>query len=184
MNFNIYTFCKFHPVCILPFTKYKYLINNLFKLRTEIYSILINDGSLTKSIEYLTNDNVNLQKLQKYNCKLQLSKRKIRCVWIETSLYCQLTFARSLWITIYLQNTSKLTKELWNFPIGKYFIKNRSNISKVIHELYYGYNELIESTSIQKIPIWGRKYTLYYKNEYYITIQELFSYKIIKYLIK
>nr|ARW68247.1 hypothetical protein [Chondria sp. (in: red algae)] len=182
MNFNIYTFYKFNYICILPLIK----VNKLSKLpniKINIILILISEGSLTRSIEYLTKNIVYIQKSQKEDYKLNFQERKIRSVWMGTYLYTQLTFARSLWITIYNKKI-KIINQLSKLPIGKSFIKYELDILKTIHELYYGYNQFIDKSYIQHRPIWGRKYTIHYKNKYYITIQEFFSHEIIDHLIK
>nr|ARW63673.1 hypothetical protein [Chondria sp. (in: red algae)] len=176
MNFNIHTFYKFHCICILPLTK----INKLPELKkTTLDIILISEGSLTRSIEYLTSNTVYIQKSEKENYKLSFQKQKMRSVWMGTCIYSQLTFARSLWMTIDKKRSGFTSK----LPIGKSFIKHRLDIHKTIHELYYGYGQLMNIPHMYKQPIWGRKYTLYYKDKYYITIQEFFSPEIINGLI-
>nr|ARW64097.1 hypothetical protein [Chondria sp. (in: red algae)] len=181
MTVNIYTFYKFHSICTIPFTKIKHLtrINKL--IQVPLYILLINEGSLTRSTEYIVNSKAYIKKSQKEYKKLNSQTRKIRSVWIGANLYSKLIFARSLWRTIYQQNT-KLIEKLSNFPIGKSFIQHKLDIHKTIHELSYGYTHIINSKL--KKSIWTRKYTLYYRHQDYITIQEFFSTCIIEYLYK
>lgn len=180
MNFNLYIFYKFHCICIIPLVK----IHKLSRYKNTIVQILLtSEGSLTRSIEYLTNNIVYIQKSQKESSKLKFQERKIRSVWMSTCLYSRLIFARSLWITVYTKK-SKFNKKLSKIPIGKSFIKYELDIHKSIHELYYGYSQLLNIPYNPRSPMWGRKYTLYYKNQYYITIQEFFPDEITYELIK
>lgn len=60
-------------------------------------------------------------------------------------------------------------------PIGQFLIESQADIYKDIHEIYFGYSKNLENQFNSKGPIWGRKYTLYYHQEYLATIQEFFS---------
>nr|YP_009395120.1 hypothetical protein [Bryothamnion seaforthii]ARW63888.1 hypothetical protein [Bryothamnion seaforthii] len=174
MNLYINKFTKFHSICILPVQKMKDLksklpdlINNKWQL------ILINEGSLTNNIQYLSNSKICIKALQKGYKKYNDKNRIIRYVWMETSIYTSLIFARSLWILTC--NNLSLININSNHPIGLSFITRQIDIYKEMHEIYYGYCQKIEKEIRFKEPIWGRKYTLRYKGESYITIQEFFS---------
>nr|YP_009398402.1 hypothetical protein [Lophocladia kuetzingii]ARW67588.1 hypothetical protein [Lophocladia kuetzingii] len=174
MDFNIYTFNEFHSICNLPIYKIEKLNKKLLNLiPIQIKLLLINEGSLTKNVEYLSGKITKIFTMQKENRK---SKINIRCVWLETSIYTRLIFARSLWCIIY-KNTMGKENNI-DKPIGKLYIKHQVDIYKDIHEIYYGYCQNIEKcyqTQIKNTPMWGRKYSLYYENESYIIIQEFFS---------
>lgn len=180
MNFHIHASHKFNYICILPPTK----VNQLQRLLTKIPKVILtSEGSFTKNTEYFTNNLVYIKKLQKTRYNMNVKKQHIRSVWIGTFLYSRLVLARSLWLVIY-KKKSYLTKELLATPVGKSFIRNESDIYKRIDELCYGYNQFINKSYIYITPIWLKKYTLYYKSKYYVTIQEFFSYNTADYLLR
>nr|YP_009398201.1 hypothetical protein [Thaumatella adunca]ARW67387.1 hypothetical protein [Thaumatella adunca] len=175
MNFYIK---KYHSICILPINRIKYLTNKLPEsIMIQVKLILINDGSYTRTIQYITSHTTKIKISQKYYKKSVKINRQIRCVWLETSMYTKLTFARSLW-TLISNNIYRETIKNKS-PIGQSFIENQIDIYKDLHEIYYSYCKDLEKTLKFRDPIWGRKYTLYYKNQSYVTIQEFFSPKII-----
>nr|YP_009399659.1 hypothetical protein [Digenea simplex]ARW69478.1 hypothetical protein [Digenea simplex] len=154
-----------------------YLVRKLPELNeSKLKFMLINDGSLTKAIQYINNKKVHINSIQKRYTNNYTTERIIRYVWLETCTYTKLIFARSLWILIY--NKSPYMQISLNEPIGLSFIQHKIDICKTIHEIYYGYSNQLEETIKSQQPIWGRKYTLYYRNRGYITIQEFFSPKI------
>nr|YP_009391801.1 hypothetical protein [Acrosorium ciliolatum]ARW59945.1 hypothetical protein [Acrosorium ciliolatum] len=176
MNLYIYTFHQFYPFFILPnsdikLNYYNTEIKQLISVKWQL--ILTNEGSFTKALNALTGKKIKVKMSQKYNYKSKHINRNIRCVWLENSLYTKLTFARSLWLFIYSNDINiELIK---NKPIGNSFIENKIDIYRNIHEIYYGYSEYLEKNFIINQGIWGRKYTLYYNYNSYITIQEFFS---------
>lgn len=176
MNLYIYTFHQFYPFCILPINKIRLDYSNtkikeLISVKWQL--ILTNEGSFTKALNALTGKKITIKMTQKYNYKSKDITRNIRCVWLENSLYTKLTFARSLWLFIYTNEISvELVKKQ---PIGNSFTHNKIDIYRNIHELYYGYSEYLEKNFMINQAIWGRKYTLYYNYNSYITIQEFFS---------
>nr|YP_009397179.1 hypothetical protein [Thuretia quercifolia]ARW66365.1 hypothetical protein [Thuretia quercifolia] len=99
--------------------------------------------------------------------------KNIRSIWLENSLYTKLMFAKSIWkFKYYNEIDTKITN---NKPIGKSIILLQIDILKEIHEINYGYCKYLEDKFQTNIPIWGRKYTLYYNNKSYVTVQEFFS---------
>ena len=165
---------KFNYICIFPMNRINYLADKLPEsIIIQVKLILVNDGSHTRTIQYITSQTTNIQIAQNYYKKSTKISRQIRCVWLETSIYTKLTFARSLW-TI-LSNNIDIKTIQKKSPIGQSFIENKIDIYKDLHEIYYGYCKDFEKTLKFKKPIWGRKYTLYYKNQSHITIQEFFS---------
>lgn len=177
MNIHVYTFHKFQPLLILPINTKKSIYSNLRISKIipiEWQLILINEGSFTETLNALTGKEIKVTMSQKYNN----ITRNIRCVWLETSIYTKLTFARSLWLLIDTKQVHfKLTT---NQPIGKSFIHNKIDIYRNLHEIYYGYCKYLEKQFLTNQPIWGRKYTIYYNYDCNITIQEFFSPYIIK----
>nr|YP_009393468.1 hypothetical protein [Bostrychia simpliciuscula]ARW62030.1 hypothetical protein [Bostrychia simpliciuscula] len=179
----MYTFYKFHPICIIPIYKIKCLnnkFNSFFPNQWQL--ILMNEGSLTKSLSNLTSKIIQTNLLQKEYKKYQVVKRNIRCVWLETSIYTKLIFARSLWILIYNNKIYKIINT--NKPIGFSLIENKIDTYKQIHEIYYGYCQKLEKNFTLKTAIWGRKYTLHYSNKSSTIIQEFFSPYIKKFFTK
>lgn len=177
---NIYVFHKFHPIFTLQTKRIKYHFKYLDKLVPIIWQIiLINEGSFTLTLDSLTHTKTKTKMYQK---KYEISPhitRNIRCVWLETTIYTKLTFARSLWLLTYkdLSNIDKFSYQ----PIGQSLIDSKTDIYKQIHEIYYGHCEYLEKYFKTDKPIWGRKYTLYYNNISYTTIQEFFSPNLIKF---
>nr|YP_009396757.1 hypothetical protein [Ophidocladus simpliciusculus]ARW65943.1 hypothetical protein [Ophidocladus simpliciusculus] len=166
-----------HIVCTIPINKFKYLINKVPELLpVQLQIILINEGSFTRTLKYLTSQIIKVKTSQKEQNIKTNTIRKIRCVWLETSIYTKLLFARSLWYLIYKNRQLQNIKS--QLPIGQSFIEHQIDIHKKIHEIHYGYCEELERTLKSKEPLWGRKYTLYYKDKSYLTIQEIFSQKI------
>nr|ARW68651.1 hypothetical protein [Palisada sp.] len=173
MNFYIYTFHKFYPTFVLDINKLKKcksLLSYINTVETQVGSISL--GSLTRYFKYLTSQKIYINKLQIKNYELVLESRKIRCIWINKYLYSQLTLARSLWITI--RTKTHQFGKLSLLPIGISVINEKMDIHRVTHEIYYGYCKKIELLTQNTKSTFGRKCTLYYKNRYYITIQEFF----------
>jgi len=158
---------KFQYILIIPVQNLSLHIHYLIPHRWQI--ILLNDGSLTQTLHYLTKTNVKLSIFQK--------NKYLRCIWLENSIYTKLVFARSLWQL----NQRYLPSFINSKALGRNFIQSQVEIYKKINEIYYGYS-LTKKIGYQK-PIWGRKYTLYYKNIMIITIQEFFSPSIIDFFL-
>ena len=174
---------NFYPICTLSMQEVNSLKERLILVkRLKPIILLTSEGSLTRAVEYLTGNKVYITKLARSNFQTGCEHRKIRCIWMETSLYTRLVFARSLWITLFNYNFKKTIKD--NTPIGETFINQRTDIDKNIHELYYGYYSTSQNQSQINKPLWGRKYTLYYKSSYYITIQEFLLPELTNYLIR
>nr|QCI06382.1 hypothetical protein [Dictyurus purpurascens] len=170
MDQNIYTFHKFHSVFILPIKKNNYLrkkLLNIIKLEWKL--ILINEGSLTQVLHSLSGNKLKIQMFQKSNKYY----KNIRSIWLEDSLYTKLIFARSMWMYKYINEINNKIKN--KKPLGKSIIISQIDILRKIHEINYGYCQYLEYKFQSNIPIWGRKYTLYYNNKAYITVQEFFS---------
>nr|QCI07961.1 hypothetical protein [Plumaria plumosa] len=167
-------FHKFHPIFTMQARRIKCNFKYLDKLVPIIWQIILtNEGSFTLTLDSLTYTKTRIKMSQK---KYEISShitRSIRCVWLENTIYTKLTFARSLWLLTYkdLQCIEKYNYQ----PIGQSFIESKTDIYKQIHEIYYGHCQYLEKYFKTDKPIWGRKYTLYYKNISYTTIQEFFS---------
>nr|YP_010619614.1 hypothetical protein PN023_pgp150 [Tayloriella tenebrosa]WAX03627.1 hypothetical protein [Tayloriella tenebrosa] len=176
-------FNTFHPICISQLQNNK-LINSKISnpLKTSLKIAMLNEGSHTRLIQYLTNKKIKIQLLQQSEKKLIKIQRRIRYVWLETSAYTKITFARSLW-TIKEQelNTNKIKK---NLPIGQSFIHSKIDTQKEINELYYCYCKDLEQKLKSKQAIWGRKYKLNYEKNSSILIQEFFSKKLCFFKLK
>lgn len=176
-------FHQFHYIFVLPINNQKHLSYKLnYLIPRKLQPILLNDGSLTKILNYINNKQVTLEKFQKSNYTLK-SNRYLRYVYIQNCLYTKLIFARSLWQFKYTNNKSKRENLNNNMPIGISIIKSDIDVYKKIHEIYYGYCVQLENDTYCNQPIWGRKYTLYYNHESFITIQEIFSPYIVNFFI-
>nr|YP_010850775.1 hypothetical protein Ycf21 [Lophurella mutabilis]WGH13581.1 hypothetical protein Ycf21 [Lophurella mutabilis] len=171
MKFDINTF---HPICILSLKQNNFInnkISNLIKIPLTI--TVINEGSHTRLIQYLTSHKIEITVLQQNEKKVHKIQRRIRYVWLETSIYTKMTFARSLW-TI-KEKEVQINRIKRNLPIGQSFIKTRIDTNKDINELYYFYCKDLEKELRSKKAIWGRKYKLNYEYNSFILIQEFFS---------
>nr|YP_009394908.1 hypothetical protein [Polysiphonia stricta]ARW63470.1 hypothetical protein [Polysiphonia stricta] len=142
-------------------------------LNKKVKAIVLNKGSHTRLIQYLNNQKTNIEILQKKEKKLVKNIRQIRYVWLETSVYTKITFARSLWTIV---NNKKPIKELKiTIPIGHLLIKNKADINKTMYEIYFCYCKDLEKKLRLRGEIWGRKYMISQKNNISILIQEFFS---------
>nr|ARW60146.1 hypothetical protein [Laurencieae sp.] len=183
MNFHINTFYTFYAICVLPLNKIDYWKYKLSKIKANNLNMLIrHEGSLTRSINYMFNKQSDLQRLQRPTHKLIKQSRSIRCIWITKYIYTNLTLARSLWVR--MQKNATMLEILSGTPIGESVLNYNIDTDKTIHELYYGYFQTIGAQKNNTQILWGRKYTLYYKNTHSITIQEFFSNESIIYLTK
>nr|YP_010851171.1 hypothetical protein Ycf21 [Aphanocladia delicatula]WGH14174.1 hypothetical protein Ycf21 [Aphanocladia delicatula] len=174
MQFEVNTF---HPICVVSLKQNNFITNkksNSIKILTKI--IVINEGSHTRLIQYLTNEEIKIKILQQNEKKNQKVHRRIRYVWLETSIYTKMTFARSLW-TI-KEKDLQINKIKRNLPIGQSFITTKIDINKYINEFHYFYCKDLEKELRSKKAIWGRKYKLKYEHNSCILIQEFFSPKI------
>nr|YP_009399053.1 hypothetical protein [Taenioma perpusillum]ARW68450.1 hypothetical protein [Taenioma perpusillum] len=165
-------------IYIDPCYQFQYLlVISIQNLNQKIYNlipkiwqmILLNDGSLTQTLHYLTKTNIKLSIFQK--------NKYLRCIWLENSIYTKLIFARSLWKI----NQQYLPTFINSKALGRNFIQSQVEVYKKLNEIYYGYS-LIKEVKYHK-PIWGRKYTLYYNNIIIITIQEFFSPSIVDFFL-
>lgn len=175
-------FRQFQYIFVLPINENKHIrqkLNDLIPIKLQI--ILLNEGSLTKILNYTNIKPVTLKKSQKTNETLK-NYRYLRYIYIENCLYTKLIFARSLWQFKY-KNYKTKQKELENYlPVGISILKYNIDIYKQIHEIYYGYCVQLENKLNCNQPLWARKYTLSYNHESFITIQEFFSPHIINFL--
>nr|YP_009393259.1 hypothetical protein [Symphyocladiella dendroidea]ARW61821.1 hypothetical protein [Symphyocladiella dendroidea] len=169
-------FNTFHPICILQLKDNQLISTKISKcIKVSLKIAVINEGSHTRSIQYLTNQKIKIQLLQQNEKKSTKIQRRIRYVWLETSAYTKITFARSLWkIKERDLNNNKIKR---NLPIGQSFINSKIDTQKEIHELYYCYCKDLEKELRSKQAIWGRKYKLSYEKNSSILIQEFFSKK-------
>nr|YP_009295376.1 hypothetical chloroplast RF21 [Dasya binghamiae]AOH77388.1 hypothetical chloroplast RF21 [Dasya binghamiae] len=174
MAVYIYTFYKFHYMFILPQEKIKYLTKNSCKfIPIEWQLILANEGSFTQILNSLSGKKIHINMLQKNHYTSKNMNKHIRCIWLENSIYTKFIFARSIWIFTYLDTIDNIIQA--NKPIGNSLINSQVDTYKNIHEIYYGYSKDLEQKFQNHQPLWGRKYTLYYKNKSSVTIQEFFS---------
>lgn len=179
---NIYPIHNFHPILKIAkkqSSTWNKQILNCIPLEWQF--ILMNDGSFTQNLNSLLIKKPHILVCQKSN---QISKnyiKNIRIVWLENKNQNKFTFARSIWI---LNNNTYINLNLLNEqPLGYSLIEYETDITKNIQEIYYGYNNYLESKFDSKELIWGRKYTIFYKSKSYITIEEFFSPKLL-YLFK
>nr|YP_010619419.1 hypothetical protein PN189_pgp151 [Xiphosiphonia pinnulata]WAX03432.1 hypothetical protein [Xiphosiphonia pinnulata] len=170
-------FNTFHPICVLQLQNNKLISTKISKsIEISLKIAVINEGSHTRLIQYLTNQKIKIQLLQQNEKKLTKIHRRIRYVWLETSVYTKITFARSLWTIKEKEfKTNKIKRDL---PIGQSFINSKIDTQKEINELYYCYCKNLEKELRSKQAIWGRKYNLNYENNSSILIQEFFSKKL------
>nr|WGH12985.1 hypothetical protein Ycf21 [Echinothamnion sp.] len=167
----------FHPICVISIKKNNFITNKQFNsIRIFTKIIVINEGSHTRLIQYLTNQEIEIKILQKDEKKVHKVHRRIRYVWLETSIYTKMTFARSLWTIT--EKDLQINKIKKNLPIGQSFIKTKIDTYKYINEFHYFYCKDLEKELRSKKAIWGRKYKLKYEHKSYILIQEFFSPKI------
>lgn len=177
-------FYNFHFVFILSINKKKYFQNKLSHLIPIYWQvILFNEGSLTEILNCLNGKQVIFKMYQKNNSASR-NNRYLRCIWIESCLYTKMMFAQSLWQFKYVNDNKQENKLKYNIPIGKLIIHTETDIYKQIHEIYYGYSIELENKLNYHEAIWGRKYTLYYNNKLFITIQEFFSPNITNFFIR
>jgi len=174
MDNYIYTFHKFHSIFILPEHKVvKFKTKSTILMPIEWQLILMNEGSFTQNLHSLTGQHLYIKMFQKFNNTSSNQYRNIRCIWLENSIYTKLLFARSIWVLNYIDT---IDKKVSNYsPLGISIIQSQIDIHKKTHEIYYGYCQYLEKKFQYNNPIWGRKYTLYYNNKSYVTIQEFFS---------
>lgn len=160
---------NFNFICILKEKKER----NLTYIKPRIKSITKNEGSHTRAINYLSTIKTNIKVSQLKNFELRNRRREIRYVWLETSIYTNITFARSLWT---IQNNKVFVEKLEKkIAIGQLLIKNKSDIHKEVIESYICYCKDLEKKLRFNGIIWGRKYTLNQKSNSHIIIQEFFS---------
>jgi len=110
------------PIYILSSKQNKEVMNTILSyINISTKFIFINEGSHTRSINYLNGNKVNITILEHSHTKRTKNARIIRHVWLETSSYAQMTFARSLWI-IKKKETDLNQRDI---PIGNSFIKKK-----------------------------------------------------------
>jgi len=137
----------------------------------------MNDGSFTQNLHSLIIKKPQILVCQKSNLISKNNIKSIRIAWLESDFKNKLTFARSIWL---LNHNTYINIDILNEkPLGYSLIQNETDIKKDIKEIYYGYNNYLESKFNSQEPIWGRKYTIYYKKKSHITIEEFFSPKLI-----
>lgn len=156
-------------ICILKTTKHK--ISNYICPKTKI--IINNEGSHTRVIQYSKCKETNIKILQRQNITNKREQKQIRYVWLATSTFTKLTFARSVWN---ISNNNKSLKILKHkTPIGQFFIRNKLDINKEMLEFLVFYCKDLEKKLGFKGEFWGRKYILQQKKHYQTIIQEFFS---------
>nr|YP_010199341.1 hypothetical protein LK036_pgp166 [Gracilariopsis tenuifrons]AXF36221.1 hypothetical protein [Gracilariopsis tenuifrons]UAD89199.1 hypothetical protein [Gracilariopsis tenuifrons] len=134
--------------------------------------LLMNDGSFTQNLNSLTGDQIITFPTYIENQYI-IKKLKIRNIYLSNNSNKYLAFARSNWI---LHINHKIHNNLINNqPVGELFINRQADIYKDIHEIYCVYSTYLEYTFKSIGPIWGRKYTIYYRYQPIITLQEFFS---------
>ena len=178
MFINSYTFNYVFIISISKQQYFFYRLSHLIPIQWQI--ILLNDGSLTEVLNYLNEKQITFNMFQKNNYAIN-NNRYLRYIWMEDNIYTKMMFAESLWQFKYINNNKEEDTLKYNIPIGKLIINTKVDIYKKIHEIYYGYSIKLENKLNYHQPIWGRKYTLYYKNQLFITIKEFFSPGIINY---
>nr|YP_009399457.1 hypothetical protein [Dictyomenia sonderi]ARW69063.1 hypothetical protein [Dictyomenia sonderi] len=170
-------FNTLHPICVLQLQHNQPISTNIPNfIKTSLKISIVNEGSHTRLIQYLANQKIKIQILQHNEKKLIKIQRRIRYVWLETSTYTKITFARSLWTIKEKELTINKIKR--SSPIGQSFINSKIDIKKEIHELSYCYCKGLEKELRSKKAIWGRKYKLNYDKNSSILIQEFFSSKL------
>nr|YP_009395940.1 hypothetical protein [Dasya naccarioides]ARW65126.1 hypothetical protein [Dasya naccarioides] len=174
MKIHIHTFDLFHYLLVIPYKEINYSNKKFYpRIPSKWQLILTNEGSFTQIIKNLSGYKINIRVVEKKTRTINNVHKNIRCVWLENSIYTKYLFARSIWLFKYLDNINCNIEG--NLPIGNSLINSQTDIYKHIHEIYYGYSKNLEKKFRICKPIWGRKYTLYYKNKSFITIQEFFS---------
>lgn len=175
---------NFHNFYIIPVSNLNQIQDQHNKLNTIPIPwrlFLMSDGSCTKNLESLTGDKIHVHLSQKshYTYTINIMTLNTRTVWLETQNNQLLVFAKS--ICILKKDTTKYMEVYNNKPIGKSLIKSKIDIYKNIEEIYYGHCDYLEKKFHSNQKIWGRKYTTYYKQNSYITIQEFFSPQLISF---
>nr|YP_009774136.1 conserved hypothetical plastid protein [Caulacanthus okamurae]QIZ74753.1 conserved hypothetical plastid protein [Caulacanthus okamurae] len=135
--------------------------------------ILVNDGSFTETLTYLTGKKISIEIVKQHSLKKICTTREI---WLQNNKNVKLAFAKSF------LPLSKVIELYNNKPIGQSLIEHKTDIYKDIHEIYYGYCQYLENRFDCKGPLWGRKYTIYYNETRLVTLQEIFAPKIINFL--
>nr|AOM64568.1 hypothetical protein Riqu_089 [Riquetophycus sp.] len=144
--------------------------------------LLTSDGSFTQNLTSLTGNTINLNIISTFIYKSFKYTNHIREVCLQDTIYQNLAFAKSTW-PIYKNNKITEIKKLHKKPVGQVLIESKIDIYKDIDEIYYGYCEHLENQFQIDEPIWGRKYTIYYKNYPLTTIQEIFSPNIVNFFV-
>ena len=138
----------------------------------------MSDGSFTQNLNSLTNITTKIEITYESDYAKLNHNNSIREILMKDYHNNNLAFAVSSW-----KNKKEMPFYIpQNEPIGLSLIKSKIDIYKDIHEIYYGYSTYLEYTFKSVDAIWGRKYTLYYKNRSIITIKEFFSPKLINFL--
>lgn len=165
-----------------PILKIKICTSNIILKKfipNEWLFILMNTGSFTQILNTLIINDINTNICQKYNNNQPTQFTNTRSIWLIKNNH-KLAFAQSRWII--KNNYQNFIALLNNQPIGQSFIINETDLYKNIEEIYCGYCYTLEKSFESKQLIWGRKYTLFYSDTSFITIQEYFSPKLSKLL--
>lgn len=177
---NIFSLPKFQALLTIRINSSEFLSQNTLKMiPTKWKLILMSDGSFTKNLHSITGYNTDIKISQKYNVINNKLARNIRITWLKNHYHKELAFAQSICI-LKKKYTSYITLYK-DKPIGTSFISSKTDIYKNIEEIYYGHCYYLEKKFNSKKGIWGRKYTIYYTPDSYITIQEFFSPQIISF---
>lgn len=179
---TFYSLHKFQNLLILPICNSQTLQENILQIIPPKWKlILMSDGSFTRNLHSLTGYNTDIEISQKYNCIHNTLARNIRVAWLKNQYqdYKLSTFAQS--ICILNRRYTNCVNLYHKQPIGLSFILSKIDIYRKIEEIYYGHCYYLEKKFKSKRAIWGRKYTIYYAPDSYITIQEFFSPHIISF---
>nr|QVY58372.1 hypothetical protein [Kappaphycus striatus] len=164
---------------ILHFHSSNYQQNYVnFCMPKEWQLLLISDGSFTQTLTSLTGQQIYIDQLSRYTYQSINDVHRLRDIWLKDHKSNKLIFAKSLW---FLSANIDLPSAQ---PIGKSLILYEKDVYRDIHEFYYGHCTYLESKFHYRGPVWGRKYTIYYKQEPLTTLQEVFAPLVINFFDK
>lgn len=169
-----YSFKKFWSISIKQESNDK--LRDILPIEWQL--ILMSDGSFTQHLNSLTGSIINLYIINNFTYTYCNMSYNVREVWLQDNQYKDLTFAKSVW-PLY-KNDIQYISIYQNKPIGQLLIESKLDIYKDINEIYYGCCRYLEKKLRIIEPTWGRKYTVYYKSKPLITINEIFSPKVIR----
>mmetsp|Transcript_5353 Transcript_5353/g.9287 ORF Transcript_5353/g.9287 Transcript_5353/m.9287 type:complete len:203 (-) Transcript_5353:46-654(-) len=156
----------------------------------QIQSALLNDGSLTRQLQLLTNqpikvelvntfidDKINIHLYSEPNISKYINRPYVhRQVWLSNYLGKPLAFAMSYWA---ISNVDKFLPNQ-KLPIWTNLSGIRTEVSKELLGIFYGNSTQLEITFKEKGPFWGRYYMLWHKKQPLTLIYEIFSSSLLK----